>query len=240
VEHVVFFPSPDGTPAFRRLGSLDDAARFVEHLRNVENVNEASVHSLTEVPLAFKAWYRVELPEDAAPAQTSDAAYPNVSAEALAPVPDHSAAGNDASAFVDDGIVDSEPAEVADAVELPSHVEIPAPATIAEVIESYTNADAARQLELPTEPVNPTGSATGIVVPERNFARLEQQQYAFAPAGGQVAPALPPATAAPESAPGASQRVPVRTEPDGERREAQVLEPIFGARRDRGIGYFAR
>ena len=36
MEHVVFFPAPDGTPAFRRLASLEDAARFVEHLRNVE------------------------------------------------------------------------------------------------------------------------------------------------------------------------------------------------------------
>lgn len=62
MEHVVFFPAPDGTPAFRRLASLDEAVRFVEHLRNVENVSEASVHALTEVPLSFKAWYRVELP----------------------------------------------------------------------------------------------------------------------------------------------------------------------------------
>jgi len=62
VEHVVFFPAPDGTPAFRRLASLDDAVRFVEHLRNVEGVSEASVHALSEVPLSFKAWYRVEVP----------------------------------------------------------------------------------------------------------------------------------------------------------------------------------
>ncbi|HWF42853.1 MAG TPA: hypothetical protein VN683_12275, partial [Acidothermaceae bacterium] len=62
MEHVVFFPAPDGTPAFRRLATVDDAARFVEHLRNVENVSEASVHTLTEVPLSFKTWYRVEIP----------------------------------------------------------------------------------------------------------------------------------------------------------------------------------
>ena len=62
MEHVVFFPAQDGTPAFRRFAGLEDAVRFVEHLRNVENVSGASVHSLTEVPLSFKAWYRVELP----------------------------------------------------------------------------------------------------------------------------------------------------------------------------------
>ena len=64
MEHVVFFPAHDGTPAFRRVSSLDDAVRLVEHLRNVENVAEVSVHTLTEVPLAFKAFYRVEVPAD--------------------------------------------------------------------------------------------------------------------------------------------------------------------------------
>ena len=62
MEHVVFFPAPDGTPAFRRLADLDEAIRLVEHLRNVEGVSSASVHSLTEVPLAFRTYYRVEVP----------------------------------------------------------------------------------------------------------------------------------------------------------------------------------
>jgi hypothetical protein len=63
MEHVVFYPAHDGTPAFRRVGSLEDAVRLVEHLRNVEGVSEVSVHALAEVPLAFKTWYRVEVPE---------------------------------------------------------------------------------------------------------------------------------------------------------------------------------
>jgi len=62
MEHVVFFPAHDGSPAFRRVASLDDAVRFVEHLRNTEGVDEVSVHALHEVPLAFKAYYRVEMP----------------------------------------------------------------------------------------------------------------------------------------------------------------------------------
>lgn len=76
MEHVVFFPTPDGTPAFRRVGGLEDAVRLVEHLRNVEGVQEVSVHPLgAEVPLAFRAWYRVEVPAEAAvvpPQQTVD------------------------------------------------------------------------------------------------------------------------------------------------------------------------
>jgi hypothetical protein len=75
MEHVVFFPAHDGSPAFRRLVSLEDAVRFVEHLRNTEGVDRVSVHALTEVPLAFKAYYKVEMPAGAeAPAATEDVA----------------------------------------------------------------------------------------------------------------------------------------------------------------------
>lgn len=65
MEHVVFFPAHDGSPAFRRLASLEDAVRFVEHLRNSEGVDRVSVHALTDVPLAFKAYYKVEMPSGA-------------------------------------------------------------------------------------------------------------------------------------------------------------------------------
>ena len=66
MEHVVFFPAHDGSPAFRRLTSLDDAVRFVEHLRNVEGVDLVSVHALTEVPLSFRPYYKVEVPGEPA------------------------------------------------------------------------------------------------------------------------------------------------------------------------------
>ena len=67
MEHVVFFPAHDGSPAFRRVPSLDEAVRLVEHLRNMEGVSEVSCHALTEVPLAFRAYYRVEVPATEAP-----------------------------------------------------------------------------------------------------------------------------------------------------------------------------
>ena len=70
MEHVVFFPAPDGTPAFRRVPNLEEAVRLVEHLRNIDGVDAASVHALTEVPLAFRAYYKVEVPAEAVvPAQ---------------------------------------------------------------------------------------------------------------------------------------------------------------------------
>lgn len=88
MEHVVFFPAPDGSPAFRRVAALEDAVRLVEHLRNVEGASEVSVHALTEVPLAFRAYYRVELPapvEAEAPAPVAPLAPEPEPLQALVP-----------------------------------------------------------------------------------------------------------------------------------------------------------
>jgi hypothetical protein len=70
VEHVVFFTGAEGAVLFRRMPTLEEAVRFVEHLRNVEGVEDSRVFSMTEVPLSFKTIYRVEIPgmADAAPA----------------------------------------------------------------------------------------------------------------------------------------------------------------------------
>src|SRR3954451_13649959 len=80
MEHVVFHPGPDGSPSFRRFGSVEDAVPFLappgqvegggecaEHLRTVEGVSEVSVHALAPVQLAFRAYYKVEVPVDQAP-----------------------------------------------------------------------------------------------------------------------------------------------------------------------------
>ncbi|CAN5256628.1 hypothetical protein BH24ACT10_BH24ACT10_02330 [soil metagenome] len=84
MEHVVFFPAADGSPAFRRVPTLDEAVRLVEHLRNVEGLSTVSVAALTEVPLSFRAYYRVEVPTELVPAQPLGAAEP----VGLAPVPE--------------------------------------------------------------------------------------------------------------------------------------------------------
>jgi hypothetical protein len=88
VEHVVFFPAPDGAPAFLRVATLEEAVRLVEHLRNSEGIAEVAVHPLgAEVPLAFRAYYRVEVP--AASAEQEPAAVveaPAVEAPLVEPV----------------------------------------------------------------------------------------------------------------------------------------------------------
>lgn len=83
MEHVVFFTGADGAAQHRRTQTLDEAVRFVEHLRNEAGVEDARVFSLVEVPLAFKAVYRVEVP-GMAPAEP--VAVPGVPAAPAQPV----------------------------------------------------------------------------------------------------------------------------------------------------------
>ena len=70
MEHVVFFTSPDSSPAFRRLEGLDEALVVAEHLRNEMGVTDAAIHALTPVPVSFRPYYRVEVigPQAVAPA----------------------------------------------------------------------------------------------------------------------------------------------------------------------------
>jgi hypothetical protein len=112
MEHVVFFPTPDGGSAFRRFAGMEDAVRFVEHLRNVEGVSEVSLHELTEVPLAYRAYYRVEVPAGV----ESTAAEP-VAGDAAVEVPAPTVAKDDEPAeelvdapLVDAGLVETAPA----------------------------------------------------------------------------------------------------------------------------------
>jgi len=124
MEHVVFYPALDGAPAFRRFASLDEAVRFVEHLRNAEGVSEVSVHALSPVPLSFRAYYKVEVPEDAPPAPVAAAADVPLPSEPVydavpAPVADAPAA---------DAPVEAAPAEPVFAEPVLAEAVIPAPA----------------------------------------------------------------------------------------------------------------
>lgn len=113
MEHVVFFPAHDGTPAFRRVASLEDAVRLVEHLRNVEGISEVSVHALAEVPLAFRTVIKVELPGavdvPAQPVAEEAAAEPAAEPEVEATVVD-AVADAPVDAPVLEAVADAEPA----------------------------------------------------------------------------------------------------------------------------------
>jgi hypothetical protein len=106
MEHVVFFPGPDGAPAFHRFASLDEAVRFVEHMRNVEGVVDVSVHQLTLVPLAFRAYYKVEVPGEANEMPATEMPAVPEQAPALEPMP------VDGPTPVESGEVAPEPVEL--------------------------------------------------------------------------------------------------------------------------------
>jgi hypothetical protein len=122
-EHVVFFPGADGSPAFRRMSSLQEAVDFVEHLRNEKGVTEVSVFALTAVPLAFRTVYRVEVtgsvPAPAAPVEAVAAQQVFVPAPAAEPVAEAAEPGAEpvpagvsaapAEAVVEGDVVPAEP-----------------------------------------------------------------------------------------------------------------------------------
>jgi hypothetical protein len=58
---MVVFRSNEGKPGYHQTEALEDAVKFVERLRNIENVTEARIFRMQEVPLEFKTYYRVEV-----------------------------------------------------------------------------------------------------------------------------------------------------------------------------------
>lgn len=81
--HMVIFRNNEGKPGYHQAEALDDAVRFVEHLRNQEQVSDARIFSMQEVPIEFKTYYKVEVGVPAAaPAAVEDS--PSAEPEAMA------------------------------------------------------------------------------------------------------------------------------------------------------------
>lgn len=59
--HMVVFRTNEGKPGYHLAETLDDAVRFVEDLRNKEQVSDSKVYRLHEVPIEFKVLYKVEV-----------------------------------------------------------------------------------------------------------------------------------------------------------------------------------
>jgi hypothetical protein len=113
---MVIYSRSDGTSCHEQADAIDEAALFVERLRNQDAIEEIRIFRMEEISFAFRPYYKVELgmperlvtiappPEVFAPAPAVDE--PEVSLDApepAAPVPP-----------VDPNIA-SEPAPVADA-----------------------------------------------------------------------------------------------------------------------------
>jgi hypothetical protein len=59
--YMVIFRRPEGKPGYHQAENVDEAVRFVEHLRNQEHVNDARIFRMEEVPIEFRTYYKVEL-----------------------------------------------------------------------------------------------------------------------------------------------------------------------------------
>jgi hypothetical protein len=131
MEHVVFSAAQDGAgEEFRRVASLEEAIRVVEHLRNDLGITDPSVFALTPVPVAFRTYYRVEVPgldeEATEPASSSLELEPAELPHADAAIEDSESldsvdADSDMSEYVFDGNSDMEvPGILPDASAIPA------------------------------------------------------------------------------------------------------------------------
>jgi hypothetical protein len=66
---MVIYRNADGSSGYEQVGAIDEAARFVERLRNDESIDQIRLFRMEEIKFAFRPYYKVELglPERAAP-----------------------------------------------------------------------------------------------------------------------------------------------------------------------------
>ena len=83
--HMVIFRNNEGKPGYHQADALDEAVRFVEHLRNQEQVSDARIFAMQEVPIEFRTYYKVEIGGSSAPAEEPAAAAAPVAAAEEAP-----------------------------------------------------------------------------------------------------------------------------------------------------------
>jgi hypothetical protein len=81
---MVIFRSPEGKPGYHQAEGVDEAMRYTEMLRNQEQVTDARIFRMDEVPIEFKTYFRVEL---ATPAESAT----GVGDAAVAEAPDGAA-----------------------------------------------------------------------------------------------------------------------------------------------------
>lgn len=59
--HMVIFRSGEGKAGYHQADALEDAIRFVERLRNSENVEQARIFRMEEVLFEYRPYFRVEV-----------------------------------------------------------------------------------------------------------------------------------------------------------------------------------
>ena len=58
---MVIYSTSDGTSCHEQADAIDEAALFVERLRNKEGIEEIRIYRMEEISFAFRPYYKVEL-----------------------------------------------------------------------------------------------------------------------------------------------------------------------------------
>lgn len=87
---MVVYGTSDGSSRYEQAEAIDEAAQFVERLRNSEGIDKIQIYRMEEISFAFRPYYKVELgmPERQEPVPPADEALAGVFE---APVPPLSA-----------------------------------------------------------------------------------------------------------------------------------------------------
>jgi len=58
---MVIYRTSDGRSSFEQADAIDEAALFVERLRNSDGIDEIRIYRMEEIGFAFRPYYKVEL-----------------------------------------------------------------------------------------------------------------------------------------------------------------------------------
>jgi len=58
---MVIYRMSDGVPRYEQAGAIDEAALFVERLRNKDGIDQIRIYRMEEISFAFRPYYKVEL-----------------------------------------------------------------------------------------------------------------------------------------------------------------------------------
>ena len=103
---MVIYRTTDGSSRYEQADAIDEAALFVERLRNSEGIDQIRIYRMEEISFAFRPYYKVELglPErqTAPPADAADSTTPTEVPEAPAePVAEAAADAADTEVALD-------------------------------------------------------------------------------------------------------------------------------------------
>jgi hypothetical protein len=58
---MIIYRTSDGVSRYEQSGAIDEAALFVERLRNKDGIDQIRIYRMEEIGFAFRPYYKVEL-----------------------------------------------------------------------------------------------------------------------------------------------------------------------------------